>query len=171
MKTELQYRQSFQRFCDDYAVEILKYLTFEDKIRLLCVSKQFERCLPVKQFKMLCWQRNFGHKSALKKLWFGRVFNSTAFESLLKRFKYIDHFDFVGGYKFDGFAGQMLMTLIMFCNKIKYFRCDFKYFDQHTFYRFMNKFRSTLKYIQIFTNCQIDVKDIISKSYYWRWTY
>ncbi len=43
------YRQSFHCFCDDLCEEILIFLPINDKIRLECVSKQFQRCLIRKQ--------------------------------------------------------------------------------------------------------------------------
>ena len=38
------------RFGDDLTEELLQYMTFEDKIRLECVSKQWQRCVFNKQF-------------------------------------------------------------------------------------------------------------------------
>ena len=38
------------RLGDDLTEEILQYLTFEDKIRLECMSKQWQRCVYRKQF-------------------------------------------------------------------------------------------------------------------------
>ena len=43
-------KDSLDRFGDDLTEEILQYLTFEDKIRLECVSKQWKRCVFNKQF-------------------------------------------------------------------------------------------------------------------------
>jgi hypothetical protein len=40
------FRQSFSyRICDDLCEVLLKYLSFSDKIKLECVSKQFQRCV------------------------------------------------------------------------------------------------------------------------------
>ena len=36
---------SMLRFGDDLTEEVLQYLTLEDKIRLECVSKQWQRCV------------------------------------------------------------------------------------------------------------------------------
>jgi hypothetical protein len=36
---------SFDRICDDLCAVILSYLPFNDKVRLMCVSKQFQRCI------------------------------------------------------------------------------------------------------------------------------
>jgi hypothetical protein len=44
-------KKSFDyRICDDLCEVLLSYLSFEDKIRFECVSKQFQRCVFVKQF-------------------------------------------------------------------------------------------------------------------------
>ncbi len=42
---ETDYRLSFDRLCDDIVFEILSFLPIKDKIRLECVSKQFQRCI------------------------------------------------------------------------------------------------------------------------------
>jgi hypothetical protein len=44
-------RDSFSdRICDDLFEVLLKYLSFEDKIRFECVSKQFQRLIFNKQY-------------------------------------------------------------------------------------------------------------------------
>ena len=46
-------RQSFdERVCDDLSEVILQYLSLEDKLRLECVSKQFQRTIFQKQFEL-----------------------------------------------------------------------------------------------------------------------
>ena len=43
-------RDSFSdRFCDDLCEVIVSYLSFEDKIRFECVSKQWQNCIYIKQ--------------------------------------------------------------------------------------------------------------------------
>ena len=43
------------RYGDDLTEEVIQYLTFEDKVRLECVSKQWKRCVFQKQFAIeLC---------------------------------------------------------------------------------------------------------------------
>ena len=46
-------RDSFDRFGDDICEEILQYLTFADKIRLQCLSKQFSRTVFAKQYRII----------------------------------------------------------------------------------------------------------------------
>ena len=43
-------KDSFDRFGDDLTEEVLQYLTFSDKVRLECVSKQWQRCIFQRQF-------------------------------------------------------------------------------------------------------------------------
>ena len=46
-------RDSFSdRFCDDLCEEILKYLSLKDKLRLECVSKQFQRTVFQRQYEL-----------------------------------------------------------------------------------------------------------------------
>ena len=62
MKTQLneykneskkQKRKSFsERICDDLCEEILQYLSLEDKLRLQCVSKQFQRTVFRRQYEL-----------------------------------------------------------------------------------------------------------------------
>ena len=167
-ESEVLYRQSFERFCDDYAIDILKYLCFEDKIKLLCVSKQFMRCLPVKQRKMLCWNRYFRYKSVLKGLYDGDRFNHVALESILRRFPYINHIDVEGYCGYNEYTVFELITEL--CHKIEHFRFNFQWTLPVQFKQFMRKHRRTLKYIRISTNPPINIKSIKSDKYYWHWT-
>ena len=43
-------KDSMDRFGDDLTEEVLQYLTFDDKIRLECVSKQWQRCVYQRQY-------------------------------------------------------------------------------------------------------------------------
>ena len=46
-------RDSFcDRFCDDLCEEILQYLTLEDKLRIQCVSNQFQRTVFKRQYEL-----------------------------------------------------------------------------------------------------------------------
>ena len=46
-------RDSFDdRFCDDLSEVILQYLSLEDKLRLECVSKQFQRTVFQRQYEL-----------------------------------------------------------------------------------------------------------------------
>ncbi len=128
MATEIAYRSSFERFCDNYAIDLLKCLSFVDRIKLLRVSKQF-LCLPMKQTKMLCWTRTVSYedirKLNLKK--FGQiVFNIEEFNNILKKLKFLNHFEFKACELFDRYTEhQVLIKTIELCNKVKHFCCEF----------------------------------------------
>ena len=66
-------RDSFEdRFCDDLCEEILQYLSLEDKLRLECVSKQFQRTVFKRQYKLYINMRGPEvHKIYLKDKVFG----------------------------------------------------------------------------------------------------
>src|SRR5437868_12002691 len=50
LKSDSQMKDSFDvRVCDDLSEELLQYLTIEDKLRLECVSKQFQRTVFTKE--------------------------------------------------------------------------------------------------------------------------
>ena len=60
-------KDSMDRFTDDLTEEILQYLTFEDKIRLECVSKQWKRCVFQRQYIFeICFHKNKSNNSLNK---------------------------------------------------------------------------------------------------------
>src|SRR5205809_805561 len=53
LRSDSQKRRSFsERVCDDLSEELLQYLTIEDKLRLECVSKQFQRTVFTKHHEI-----------------------------------------------------------------------------------------------------------------------
>ena len=77
------------RFGDDLTEEVIQYLTFADKVRLECVSKQWKRCVFQKQFAIeLCKsvkRRPFALKSLFKLIGNERRLDYQSLESLLKK--------------------------------------------------------------------------------------
>jgi hypothetical protein len=71
------------RICDDLCEVLLSYLSFEDKIRFECVSKQWQKCVFVKQFRLKLYE----HKVLFNKK---RFLNEKAFEIVLKKFQNIN---------------------------------------------------------------------------------
>ena len=56
----------YDRFCDDLCEEILQYLSLEDKLRLQCVSKQFQGTVFQRQYELFINARAPGvHKNYL----------------------------------------------------------------------------------------------------------
>ena len=84
-------KNSFDRFGDDLTEAILKYLKFEDKIRLECVSKQWRRFIYNKQFVIIITDFNFNSKNSLNKVLgktgtdHRRQLNEQQLESVLKK--------------------------------------------------------------------------------------
>ena len=96
-------KNSFDRFGDDLTELILQYLTFEDKVRLECVSKQWRRLVFNKQFVIEILDAEYHEKvNKLHEFWDskkrynsseklykfgynGRELNVKAFESVLKK--------------------------------------------------------------------------------------
>src|SRR5437868_14547166 len=59
-------RQSFDdRVWDDLSEELLQYLTIEDKLRLECVSKQFQRTVFKRQHNITIGSSFLGHKNVI----------------------------------------------------------------------------------------------------------
>jgi hypothetical protein len=89
-------RDSFSgRICDDLCEVLLSYLSFEDKIHFECVSKQFEKCIYIKQNTIEINESRLQTKNGLNKLLIGfeknLIFDYKAFESVLKKLKFINN--------------------------------------------------------------------------------
>ena len=64
LRTDPQMRQSFEeRICDDLSADILNFLPFEDKLRLECVSKQFQRTVFLRQTEFPYILQNKSYKN------------------------------------------------------------------------------------------------------------
>jgi hypothetical protein len=88
-------RDSFSgRICDDLCEVLLSYLSFADKIRFECVSKQFQRLIFNKQYIIEINQIGVTNKNTLNTLLIKEKnysFNYKAFESVLKKCKFINN--------------------------------------------------------------------------------
>ena len=87
---EFNTKNSFDRLGDDLTELILQYLTFEDKVRLECVSKQWRRLVFNKQFAIELSMTEFSEhtKDSLRILYRRRGLSSdnrSALESLLNK--------------------------------------------------------------------------------------
>ena len=84
-------KDSMDRFGDDLTEEVLQYLTSEDKIRLECVSKQWQRCVYQRQYVIRIdyfgdeEQRNLLNGVIFVFNNFLRLLNEEYFESVLKK--------------------------------------------------------------------------------------
>jgi hypothetical protein len=101
-------RDSFDRFCDDLMIEILKYLSFNDKFKYECVSKQWKRCVFQRQYSVIvdkcsnysCYVKKFHNKICITRL--NIHYNNNKSESLnalqriLNKFKFINQISLYG---------------------------------------------------------------------------
>ena len=83
-------RDSFDRFGDDLTELILSFMTFEDKIRLEYVAKQWQRLIFNKQFAIAI-PRDYEEitKDSLIGLYNGSKIRRKALKSVLKKCRYI----------------------------------------------------------------------------------
>ena len=90
-------KNSFDRFGDDLTELILQYLTFEDKVRLECVSKQWRRLVFNKQFviEILSDSKQTKNSMDLYRKFKKRLhsINRNALKSVLKKCQNITKFD------------------------------------------------------------------------------
>ena len=114
-------KNSMNRFGDDLTEEVLQYLSFEEEIRLECVSKQWQRCVFGKQYVIgiidpESYNSNYFERE--KKNIFlvidTKRFNFMALESLLKKCSNIQKV--VLGIDVDS---EVLSLIGQYCNYIK----------------------------------------------------
>ena len=109
-------RDSFDRFGDDLTELILSFMTFEDKIRFECVSKQWQRFVFNKQFAIGISRSNQeSTKDSLIGLYRGSRIKRKALKSVLKKCRYIRT---VGLYSSVD-SPQVLSLIGQYCPNIK----------------------------------------------------
>jgi hypothetical protein len=131
---DYNYRESFDRICDDLCELIVSYLLFEDKIRFECVSKQFQRLVYNKQNSIKINEKYFFFfktKISIQRLLFDNQisgkFDYKAFESLLKKCKFITKISIDSHFE----SGDHLIELIArYCPHLKSIKFDFSSVSQ-----------------------------------------
>ena len=115
-------KNSFDRFGDDLTELILTYLTFEDKVRLECVSKQWRRLVYNKQFVIEISDKTYysenDKNNSLEKLYrrFGnrRQLDEQSVESVLKKCPNIKKVIILGEV-----SSEVLSLIGQYCTNIK----------------------------------------------------
>ena len=107
-------KNSFDRFGDDLTEEILQYLTFEDKIRLECVSKQWKRCVYTKQFEIILKPYKVEYKNVKTGTDSRRQVNEQHLESVLKKCPNIKRVDL-----YLALNSSVLSLIGRYCHRIK----------------------------------------------------
>jgi hypothetical protein len=134
------------RICDDLCEVLLSYLSFEDKIRFECVSKQFQSCVFVKQNTIEVVEYPLNNKNTLSNL-FNRIsknenFNYKIFESVLKKCQFINEVII------ESKSVQILKLIIKNCNNLKSIAFDFNGISDQLIEEFGLKFGQKLRQIQ-----------------------
>ena len=147
---------SFTRIPDYLAEEILRHLSPEDKLRLECVSKQFQRTIFRAQ-KQLCiapsrsneWSRI---KNIILKRYVGETnvkhrIDETLFDMIISKFRYIE--DVCIAYNIDSDnMDQLIRSLVRHCIRIKRLKVNFYNISETVLDEFGSRFGQTLRCIQ-----------------------
>jgi hypothetical protein len=137
-------RDSFSdRICDDLCQVLLSYLSFDDKIRFECVSKQFERCVFVKQDTIVVEEYPSDKKNTLNNLFnlMRRNEDFKAFESVLKKCQFINKVII------DSNSVQVFKLIIKYCNNLSSIAFNFNQINDQLIEEFGRKFGQKLRKI------------------------
>ena len=168
LRSDSQNSDSFSdRFCDDLSEVILQYLSLEDKLRLQCVSKQFQRTVFQRHYELYINMRGpEDHKYFLKnkdKYLIRKVNNyyyitSTdqslnAFKALLKQCPNITSIVVFFNYWDRHFSpdqiNEVFRLIIENCNNLNEFNI-LKDINDSNFEEFHRKFGPKIKYLRFF---------------------
>jgi hypothetical protein len=148
-------RDSFSgRICDDLCEVLLSYLSFEDKIRFECVSKQFQRCVYIKKNNI---EINEFEDKDKEKNKFYKLFNKygknelhsklTTFESLIQKCKFINTIVIQFNSFNEGITEEVFKLIIKNCNNLKSIEFNFNTISEELIQEFGLKFGQNLRQI------------------------
>ena len=128
------YWQSFdRRIYDDLCSHILSYLSFEERLRLESVSKQFRRTIHNNQIGCELWLNSNDFEKSVESI-----------ETLLKKCKTI--YRMVIECDFDGlFTNKVIELINSYCISLSYIECNLNYIREDIYHQFIYKFAKTLK--------------------------
>ena len=162
-------RDSFSdRFCDDLSEDILKWLTIEDKIKLISVSKQFRRSLD-----------NIKHKQTILKVMSEKTNDRNSYPILLQDYlwsKFMDQtyyvhisrldkilktFPNIEEIYFDRYVfvvnkEEVLTTITQISSHLSAFSFDFCGTSAPEVTQFAQKFGPNLKSVEFCTSCDVN---------------
>jgi hypothetical protein len=151
------FRQSFSyRICDDLCEVLLKYLSFEDKIKFECVSKQFQRLIFNKQYSI---DINYKNPNLRKLLEYEEINYRTegkvkiiAFEKLLKKCEFINEVKIHSYYVLSN-SEDVLQLIVNNCKHLKSIEFDFGLVGDKVLTEFGQKCGQKLEEISCLYNC------------------
>jgi hypothetical protein len=162
-------RDSFSdRICDDLCEVLLKFLFFDDKLRFECVSKQFQRCVYSKPYKLIIGYEkdcNYNYKkdkNNLSKLLYHCYVRSLymerrsqitfenlkAFESVLKKCKFLNEIKI---FKFShqlNDTNSVLDLISENCKHLKTFTFDLSHSSEESIINFVPKYGQKLETLE-----------------------
>ena len=154
-------KNSFDRFGDDLTEVILQYLTFEDKVRLECVSKQWRRLIFNKQFVIEILSDSNQTKNSLdlyRKLERGLpLIDRKALESVLKKCQNIMKVDIN-----IEISSEVLSLIGQYCHRFKSLKLNQMTSDDNTLH-FFRMYGHKLEELSFQMSCEEfeDTKQII----------
>jgi hypothetical protein len=148
LRSDTKKRQTFSdRICDDLCEVLLSYLSFQHKIRFECVSKQWQKLIFNKQFIIEINEYPNQKENTLNSLMKKRnEFNVKAFESLLKKSKFINNIIIDFNY-FNINIEEVLQLIIKNCNNLKSITFNFNTICDQLIEKFGLKFGQKLRQI------------------------
>ena len=157
-------RDSFcDRFCDDLSEVILQYLSLEDKLRLQCVSKQFQRTVFKRQYDLFIHMSDpeiselnlYGIRSNLnirRDYYYFKVQSLDSFKALLKKCPNITSIELDGqdltytNHNYSDKINEVFQLIIENCNNLNEFISMIETQTDITFEEFHRKLAPKIKY-------------------------
>ena len=150
-------KNSFDRFGDDLTELILQYLTFEDKVRLECVSKQWQRCVYQRQ-TVIEIRGSKPSTESLKNLfkrneYFQPLLDRESLESVLKKCQNITKFscDFI-------IDSSVLSLIGQYCPHIK--SLTYRLYNDETVLSYFRMYGHKLEELTLFGHSK-QIKNIL----------
>ena len=153
-------RDSFDdRFCDDLCEDILQYLSLEDKLRLQCVSKQFQRTVFQRQYELYIDMSSEEHKVYTEEelsitndhnYYYIEDQNLDFFKAVLKKCPNITSIQLDGSHYTDREkVNQVFRLIIENCNNLSEVFV-LNYLNDSNFEELHQKFGSKVKYLRFY---------------------
>ena len=151
-------KNSFDRFGEDLSELIFSYLSFEEKFRFECVSKQWQYLIYNKVYKVIydvCW-----YNCCLPYLFWrrGRVPLSVNLEKLRIILEKCQNIRCIKFKNTVTNVNQVFQLIIQKCHNLREIEINFNGLSEQLFFLFEEKYRIKLKKVYIFGQAKLDTK-------------
>jgi hypothetical protein len=141
---------SFERFCDDLCVYLLSYLPLRDKVRLECVSKQWNRCVFATQECLSI--KNFDENGLsvynLYKFYKNHEIVINVCAKLFNRCLLINNIELVILY-FNNINDKYLLTIANNCKQLSTLKFNAEYYSEEAIKQFGEMCGNQLKCLKL----------------------